>query len=103
MARLGAISGLLLLAWASSVVVSAAFDGNYVQAKRLLCELKDPNSRDKEGVSALTMAAKEGHVAVAELLLRVRADAERMDSSKRTALAHATGDEKGVAVPAADM
>ena len=47
--------------------------------------------QDEEGYTALTRAAMEGHIEVAEALLAAGADTEKLDSSSRTALAHAQG------------
>ena len=67
-----------------------ATPGDEPSVARLLSEGASPNGRDGKGWPALVNAAKRGHVAIVEALLKAGADKEARDTKfGATALIHA--------------
>lgn len=64
----------------------AASNGKLNVVKLLLENLRDPNSKDKEGNTGLTLAAEYGHTDVVELLLANGADRNYKNSDGDSAL-----------------
>jgi RNA polymerase sigma factor (sigma-70 family) len=77
----GLASGLF-----TTVMESAALEGQFVLLETLLMEGMDVNEQDANGQTILHWAAKAGHLEAVELLLHYHADATRRDHTGRTAL-----------------
>ncbi len=70
----------------TTLMQSAAAEGQYVLLETLLVEGLDVDEQDANGQTLLHWAAKDGHLEAVELLLVYRADAARRDKSGRTPL-----------------
>ena len=64
----------------------AARDGNYAECEKLLNEKADPNLYDKDGWTALMVAAANGSTDICKLLLVHRALTSSQSNKGRTAL-----------------
>ena len=69
----------------------AVFAGDSVQFFALLDAGVDPNSRDREGRTALHLATMAGYVPWVQALLRRGAEVNAQDNARRTPLYHARG------------
>ncbi len=68
---------------------NAACDGDTAALRRSLATGIDVNAANDSGTTTLMLAAREGHLAVAQVLLDSSADLEHTDSKGRTALQYA--------------
>ena len=70
----------------SAELVTAAFDGNLVKVRQLLCDFANPHSINIDGTFALCTAVEHGHREVASLLLSAKANPDYERTNGRTAL-----------------
>jgi ankyrin repeat protein len=63
----------------AQLLQTAAYNGDVITVRRLMQEAVDPNSCDRWGRTALTLASQEGHLDVVEILIAAKASVDPWD------------------------